>query len=239
MPTVVERSAPYANFMLNPRPRVGVCRRCCTFTDGYDVCYPCRHTPQLLQAVAPISYSIDGEQLHHALAGYKRGAGTTARRFELDLSAVLWRFLANHENCVAAAAEVEGFDRVCTVPSGDAVRDEHHPLRRIVGEIVLPTRDRFARLLIRTDKPVAPRRFDRGKYRAVARVDDSTVLMIDDTWTTGATAQSAAGALLDAGAAAVAAVVIGRHIHRDFENNDRRLRALPRPFDWNLCSLEA
>jgi hypothetical protein len=55
-------------------------------------------------------------------------------RFELDLSAVLWRFLAGHETCVAAAAEVDGFDRVCTVPSGNAARDERHPLRRIVGE---------------------------------------------------------------------------------------------------------
>jgi hypothetical protein len=238
MPTVAERSAPYANFMLNPRPGPGVCRRCFTFTGGYALCIPCRDTPQLLQAVAPISYSVDGEQLHHALAGYKRQTGTSAQRFELHLSAVLWRFLASHEACVAAAAEVDGFDRVCTVPSGDAARDEHHPLRRIVGEIVLPTRDRHARLLSRTAKPVAARAFDRDKYRVAQRIDDAAVLLIDDTWTTGASAQSAAGALLDAGAAVVAAVVIGRHIHRDFQDNDQRLGQLPRPFDWGLCPLE-
>ncbi len=238
MPTIAERSDPYANFMLNPRPGPGVCRRCCTFTDGHPLCYPCHQTPQLLQAVAPISYSIDGEQLHHVLAGYKRSGGTTARRFELDLAAILWRFLANHEGCVAAAAEVDTFDRVCTVPSGDAGRDEHHPLRRIVGEIVLPTRHRFARLLTRTSKPVAPRAFDRDKYAAVDRIDDAAVLLIDDTWTTGASAQSAAGALLDAGAAVVAIVVIGRHIRLEFEDNARRLAELPRPFDWSVCSLE-
>lgn len=56
-------------------------------------------------------------------------------------------------------------------------------------------------------------------------------------WTTGASAQSAAGALLDAGAA-VGAVVIGRHIHRDFQENERHLAELPRPFDWSVCPLE-
>jgi orotate phosphoribosyltransferase len=63
------------------------------------------------------------------------------------------------------------------------------------------------------------------------------VLLIDDTWTTGANAQSAAAALKDAGAGPVAAVVIGRHLNRDWHENDRRLRALTTPFDWGHCVL--
>jgi hypothetical protein len=34
----------------------------------------------------------------------------------------------------------------------------------------------------------------------------------------------------------VAAVVIGRHVNRNWHENDRRLRALPR-FDWGRCAL--
>jgi len=238
MPSVADLSGPYANFMLNPRPGASVCRQCFTFTAGYDLCYPCHHTPPLLQAIAPISYSVAGEQLHHALASYKRQTGKIAQRFELELAAVLWRFLASHERCVAAAAGVGDFDRVCTVPSGEVGRDENHPLRRMVGETVIPTRDRFARLLMRSNKSVPERTFDRDKYSAVERIDDAAVLLINDTWTTGASAQSAAGALLDAGAAVVAAVVIGRHIHRDHEDNDSRLGQIPRPFDWGFCPLE-
>jgi predicted amidophosphoribosyltransferase len=45
--------------------------------------------------------------------------------------------------------------------------------------------------------------------------DDPAVLLIDDTWTTG-NAQSTALALRAAGAAKVAAVVIGRHFDRRF-----------------------
>jgi orotate phosphoribosyltransferase len=63
------------------------------------------------------------------------------------------------------------------------------------------------------------------------------VLLIDDTWTTGASAESAAHVLKAAGAGVVAVVVIGRHIHEEFEDNAERLRTLPR-FSWERCALE-
>ena len=64
-----------------------------------------------------------------------------------------------------------------------------------------------------------------------------SVLLIDDTWTTGASAQSAAAALKAAGAEHVAAVVIGRHLNREWHENDRRIRGIARPFDWQACAL--
>ena len=35
----------------------------------------------------------------------------------------------------------------------------------------------------------------------------------------------------------LAAVVIGRHVNREWRENDRRLKALPAPFDWTACAL--
>jgi hypothetical protein len=35
----------------------------------------------------------------------------------------------------------------------------------------------------------------------------------------------------------VAAIVIGRHLNRDWHENDRRLRGITRPFDWSRCAL--
>ncbi len=46
------------------------------------------------------------------------------------------------------------------------------------------------------------------------RLAGARVLLLDDTWTTGASVQSAAMALRGAGAGAVAAVVLGRHLAR-------------------------
>ena len=151
MPTVGELTAVYGNFMLSPRHGPGVCEICFNFTDGYTHCYACAHGEQRLDLVVPISYSIGGEQLHHALASYKRREGDTARRLRAELAAVLWRFLAAHEPCVARAANVSGFPIVTTVPSGDAERDATHPLRHVVAEVVAPTRDRHAALLARSD----------------------------------------------------------------------------------------
>jgi predicted amidophosphoribosyltransferase len=236
VPTVRELSAPYENFMLGPRPGPGVCDRCFNLTDGFDRCYACANCEGALDAVAPISYSVAHEQLHHALAAYKRLSGEVARRLCLQLGAVLWRYLAMHERCLAAAASAK-FALVTTVPSGDPAREESHPLAWIVGEVVEPTRARYEPLLRRSDAAVVLRAFDPAKFRPLRSLDGESVLLVDDTWTTGASAQSAAAALKTAGAGTVAVVVIGRHVNRDWRENDRRLKALPTPFDWSVCAL--
>jgi hypothetical protein len=237
VPTVGELTAVYGNFMLSPRAGPSVCGICFSFTDGYPRCYMCAHGEHALDAVAPISYSVAREQLHHALASYKRLTGEVARRLTAELAAVLWRHLGQHENCVAAAAGVEGFELVTAVPSGRRGRTAQHPLTTIVGELVGPTRDRFEPVLELSDIDARPRTFDRAKFRCSRQLDGEAVLLIDDTWTTGSSAQSAAAALKDAGAGPVAAVVIGRHLNRGWHENDRRLRGITRPFDWSSCAL--
>jgi predicted amidophosphoribosyltransferase len=236
MPTVAELTELYGNFMLGPRPGPGVCEVCFTFTEGHERCFVCGRQNSALDAVAPISYSVAGGQLHHALAGYKRLEGEVARRLQVEVAAVLWRFLADHEACIARGAAATTFDVVTTVPSSSRERDENHPLRRIVGELARPTRDRYERLLTRSSVEVPERAFDARKYQVTRTLSGESVLLVDDTWTTGSGAQSAAAALRDAGAGPVAAVVIGRHVKRDWRENESRLRALTRPFDWSSCA---
>jgi predicted amidophosphoribosyltransferase len=237
MPSVRELSAPYENVMLGPRRGPDVCGTCFNFTAGYSCCYACAHGQDVLDAMAPISYSVAREQLHHTLASYKRLDGDVARRLGAILAALLWRFLAEHERCITNAAGAKRFDVVTTVPSGDRARDDKHPLRWIVGELVAPTRNRHQRLLRRTGHDVPARTFSELKFRAVEPLQGDAVLLIDDTWTTGASAQSAAAALKAAGAGHVAAVVIGRHLNREWHQNDRRLRGIAHPFEWADCAL--
>jgi hypothetical protein len=227
----------YGNFMLAPRHGPNVCEVCFNFTNGYRRCYACSHGELWLDAVAPISYSVGLEQLHHVLRSYKRLDGEAARRFRIELGAVLWRFLAAHEQCVAQATGIDRFDVVATVPSSSRRRDEHHPLRWIVGGLVAPTRDRHQRLLERSHLEAPAHEFHRDKYKAKQKLEGASVLLIDDTWTTGANAQSSAAALKRAGASKVAGIVIGRHLNREWHENDRRLRGITRPFDWERCAL--
>jgi predicted amidophosphoribosyltransferase len=237
MATVTELTAPYENFMLAPRRGPDVCEVCFTFTRGFARCYACAGREQAIDVMLPVSYSIAHEQLHHALSAYKRLGGKMGRRLCVQLAAVLWRHLAGHERCLAKVAGESEFGLVTTVPSSDPVRDEAHRLRSMVGELTGPTRDRHRRLLRRSELAIAARAFHPEKFVATRQLDGEPVLLIDDTWTTGANAQSAAAALKAAGAGAVATVVIGRHLKREWRENDRRLRGISGPFDWRVCAL--
>ena len=235
MATVAELSAPYGNLLLAPRPGPGVCRTCFNLIDGCDRCRACRLNGDALDLLLPISYSIGGEQLHHALASYKRTPAHWYEPFSRQLAAVLWRFIDAHETCAAQAVGAESFPLVTTVPSGDPLRDEAHPLHRIVGTLVEPTRDRYRRLLRRITT-TTPHAYDDTTVTATHQLSGEPVLVIDDMWTTGATVQATAAALKRAGAGPVAAIVIGRHVNREFHDTGRRLNGLTRPFEWERCA---
>jgi hypothetical protein len=270
--TVAELSGPYGNFMISPRLGRDVCSGCFNLTNGYGRCYACAHGERWLDAMVPISYSVAGEQLHYALAGYKRLPGTPARRLALGLAALLWRHLALHEPCLARAAGVDAFTLVTTVPSttrtgaaeaavteqssqtraqpaigeqlgsgrrhartDDAGRTD--ALAAMVAELVEPASQRYQRVLGRSSTDVAAHQFSPERFAPLRELRGESVLLIDDTWTTGANAQSAAATLKAAGAGRVAALVIGRHVNRDWGHNDRLLRDLAQPFDWKRCGL--
>lgn len=236
MATVRQLTALDETSLVTPRPGAGVCTTCFNLIGHHDRCYACAHGGGALAAMLPISYSIGHEQLHHALASYKRTGGRISRHLAVELAAMLWRFLDRHELCLAKAARADRFELVTTVPSTDPVRDQEHPLRVVVGELVGLTRHRYENLLHRTQTTVEGRAFDSRKFAATRPLAGESVLLVDDTWTTGANAQSAAAALRSSGAGSVAALAIGRHVNRDWGDNDQRLRRLP-PFDWDTCAL--
>src|SRR4051794_25027274 len=107
------------------KPGVGVCPLCRTFVaSGYTYCYACNFQPNHLDALVPITYSVAGEAVHHALRFYKDGVRQVRAYTAPRLAGVLWRFAQLHEPCVARSAGVDGFDLVTTVPSSSPERDE-------------------------------------------------------------------------------------------------------------------
>jgi orotate phosphoribosyltransferase len=88
------------------------------------------------------------------------------------------------------------------------------------------------------------RDFDPQRFRAEERLSGESVLLLDDTWTTGSSARSASHVLLEAGASSVALVVIGRHLRPEYEPVEDSgescgtlFRALPEAFDWETCAV--
>lgn len=225
----------------------GVCRTCRTFIDpNYTRCWPCKEEqPNNLDVVVPITYSEHLGQMHTALRSYKDSRSEDVRRYAMvRLAAILWRFLDAHERCVARAAGAHEFDLVTTVPSSTPEGDETRSGLRQIVEWCTPIANRYERVLRATGEVPPGRDYAPNRYRAEWRIEGVRVLLIDDTWTKGGHAQSAAHALREAGAANVGLVVIGRHLHRDWEvtrgegvTNGDLLDELP-PFDWNVCGAE-
>jgi hypothetical protein len=98
-------------------------------------------------------------------------------------------------------------DRLAVVPSGCG-RPGPHPLLRLVAPYIRLPR---TRLVLRPGEQ--GRDLNARRFVADGTADGANVLMLDDTWVSGGSVQSAAAALKLAGAAHVAAVVLGRHLN--------------------------
>jgi len=243
--TVEEASAAYESAMRNVLPPgPGVCEVCGTWiAEPWRRCYPCSTTPQQLDVVVPITYSEHLGQVHHALRYYKDGIASVRTYAATRLLAILWRFVLAHEPCVAEACGVPAFDVVTTVPSSTPERDEVRTLLRTIVEACDPLADRFERVLRPTGQVPSGRDYDERRYVATRDLTGLAVLLIDDTWTTGGHAQSAAFALKQAGASTVGLVVIGRHVRPSWQVTEDKtsgdlFNGLPRQFDWTTCRLD-
>lgn len=155
--------------------------------------------------VLPVVFAPKGSPIARQLWQYKspRPAGEATAA----LLALLLVFLRDHGACGWRSAGFGGPSHVAVVPTAKG-RPGVHPLRRLIAPYLgWP----WAELAARPDqreRDLDPDRFD------AAPVPDARVLLVDDTWTTGASAQSAAMALRRAGARSVVTVVIGRHVRQ-------------------------
>jgi hypothetical protein len=246
--TVFELSEPYRNYLIPVLPPGrGVCAVCWTAVPlDFRLCFQCNAArngfrQRLADVVVPIALAVKREQLAHELWHYKYDVDPSVRsRLTTRLGAVLWRFLGQHEKHVAEAVGVPEFGIVTTVP-GTRQRESDHPLERIVGTLVGQTKDRYEPLLaLGQGGAVPPHSLAGNRYLAIRALQgEPAVLLIDDTWTTGGNAQSAALALRAAGAAKVAVVVIGRHFDRGFRDCEAYYQqARSTRFTWDSCCLE-
>lgn len=247
MPTVEEVTDPHlGTYTPPPRSGVGVCRICHSWTgtrgDGsrYDICSSCRDTRRVtrpLSLIVPFSLDVVTGQFHGVLWGYKNSRSESARaRLSIQVAAIISRFLRDHGGCIRRVAGRE-WDTVTIVPSsGD--RAGTHPLEMAV-RMGRAQRDLYLSLLERTEVELGHRHADESAYRVTQEVEGRRILLIDDTFTTGARLQSAASALSLAGADVVAGVVVGRVVRPDYAPEAQALweeqRALR--FDFGECCL--
>jgi hypothetical protein len=224
-------------YPLEPPGRPGSCAVCRgPARPGYARCYQCaQHDllgPALLaDAVAPISYAVKGTAFGAALWRYKawRSPDPAARAW---LLALLLTFLHDHGRCVWRHAGMPAPGRLAVVPTGCG-RPGPHPLLELAAPYLrLPV----AGLVIRPGEQGRDPNPDR--FRAERAWPGASVLLLDDSWVSGASAQSAAAALKRAGARHIAVVVLGRHV----DPSDRHsallaARLTPSRYDPDRCAV--
>jgi len=174
------------------------------------MCASCRDVAVCLGrppvAVTPAALVTAGSPLYRALRQYKSGEPEVAARQLARLTALLDGFFARHGRCIAPG----GVDVAVVVPSARDGRPPPHPLAQLVGAAgTLPP---LLGALAAGDEVVTHRQPSAHAYLVSTDVAERRVLLVDDVYTSGAHLQSAAAALVDAGARAVHALAIGRYV---------------------------
>jgi hypothetical protein len=209
--------------------------------EPHDRCFRCNSHRKsaaglLADVVVPISVAFAGGQFAHDLRQYKRYPSEAARKEkQRRLALLLANFLRVHERCVAAACGAPDFDVVTSVPSTKGL--DPHPLSTMLSRTIGQTGPRY-RNLLRTGDIGEGRAFHPDRFHISDNLAGRRVLLVDDTWTTGANAQSAAARLRLAGAERVAVIVLGRWFDADHGPAASYVTGVRgKPFDWFTCCL--
>jgi predicted amidophosphoribosyltransferase len=242
VPSIYEYTDPFVTTYANvPAAGPDVCAICHGISlGGYARCYSCKICIEAVSSpviqVAPISlYAIPG-QLHHVLRYYKDGAASVRPQFRTQVAAILARFLITHGDCLRQVAG--DWDFITATPSSKG-RVGPHPFEEVIG-ISRFLQDQYKGVLAPGPDTLTFRKASDNGYSVTSSVEGSRILLVDDTYTTGARIQSAASALQLAGATVVAAVPVGRVIRPDYDEETAAwwARVRSEPYDFDRCCLE-
>jgi hypothetical protein len=197
-----------------------VCSSCLGPVTGFPQCYGCHNLfggvngapNQLRSFIVPMTSALSPSPWYTALATYK----TFQPRNGLVLVSVAHHFLQTHASRVASLLGGEP-TVVTVVPSKRGISYDDQPLR-----IALSKAEPIQEKLRETLRYGEGSTWGRQEYHPEAftagpvAVRGERVVLIEDTWVTGATAVSAAGRLLELGADGVALFPIARLVNANY-----------------------
>lgn len=187
------------------------CAICHSSVDAsHSECYPCAHLGRFLEqpppTILPIALSLEGAQLHYALRQYKdNGVAEVRSKFEWQLAGLLEVFMASHAMCVGP------YDMVTGLPSRRG-RTAFEAVTSKLGRF----KSSYQPLLTVADPNIESHVLSDSRFVASPSARGRRVLVVDDTFTTGASVASAVQTLRSAGAEVNTAVVVGRHIKNSY-----------------------
>jgi hypothetical protein len=233
-PALVQAAGGYLRNVIR-QPKI-TCRVCAAPVDGFDRCWRCEQARRIVGAadvVAPLTYAIAGTPTAALVRDYKNHPLRSVReRHSAVIKALVRQGITRHERCIGCAAGLAVSCRL-VIPSLTS-RPGRHPFADLAPTMnaandavaLMPAPD------ARCDRAIN----DKFVLQPAARLDGQHVLILDDVWTTGSNAHSAALAVRRAGAAAVSVLVVGRWLSPDRRGMaDFIATRLHRDYDPDIC----
>jgi hypothetical protein len=165
--------------------------------------------PSLVEdRVVPMTIAENPSPWYSALYTYKK---TQFREHGGRIGALAYRWLRTHEEQLAALLGGDA-DYVTVVPSKRGISYEWQPLKKALS-LVRPM-GQMMREVLSCPKQYVGRltTYKPELFNIITGVDGDRIVLVEDTWISGATALSAAGALLEAGAESVVLTPIAREM---------------------------
>ena len=220
----------------------------CTGPSGAPLCPQCRahretFGDRLADLVLPLAYvrgrMRPAHQSEHHMYGYK--GIPPAPKCRRDLLLMVFAATSLHGDCIAKAVGSR-WDAVTFVPSVNRPGRRDHPIAQLADQVISRQRPVWRPTVIPGPGASQVDRTPRADGFAVAASDREPlagrhVLVVEDTWVSGAKAQSVAVALKDASASVVTVLAIGRWLRYDWKDHKAFIDSLCQPYDALVCPL--
>lgn len=207
-------------FLRNPGGP-STCTRCYTPIHSHGLCPSCIRVdlmddgPDNIGFITYAGHLDPIAQSGRVMRGYKATAFPDGGTYRQTVALMAAMGLLGHIQCPGrlAGSPVSAWATVPSLPPKEHGRE--HPLRAIVRSLARPTATEV--ILTPSDSATNPRGIDRHNFRSSTNAADRHVLIIDDTWTGGGHATSAALAVRDAGATHVSVLALARWLTLGWE----------------------
>lgn len=198
-----------------------VCEWCLGPVTDWSCCYGCKRlreggAPTALDgSIIPMSVAINPSAWYSRLVTYKgfqRVHGHT-------LAGLIGTFIIAHRPRIESRLGGP-IDLIIPVPSKRGIPFDDQPLRRVISAII-PFRDKVHDVVrFKPGVTLERQEYDPDVFIVDASVCGQRIVLIEDTWVSGATAVSAAGALLEWGADALAMLPVARMVETSYHGKD-------------------
>lgn len=190
------------------------CDECFGIVSNYSRCWACKRLfdaapSELRGMMVPMSTARNPSPWYSKLVGYKHFEGEN----QLAVAALSHLFVVSHQGRIETLLG-GAIDAITIVPSTRGKTFENQPLRHTLERSPFFRGKIVPLVSYRTGTTVPRQTYTPGAFPCSRDARGARILLVEDTWVSGSTAVSTAGALVEAGARAVVIATVARLVEK-------------------------